>query len=274
MRFCKTSTFAGDIFGLKLGWSLAGPPLMKACCYVFHRIMIDTGQSRMEKEALGFAREKRVERVCLTHHHEDHSGNAAAIREALDADVYGHALTAQKMEQPYPILPYQKYVWGRTTPVRVNPFPEEIDTPQGRLVPIHTPGHAKDHTVFYLPDKGVLFSGDLYLADRIRFFRSDEDIGSQIEALRTVAGLDFDTLLCGHYPRPRDGRRHIRNKLEFLENFYGSVVWLHQKGLSEKQIFHRLKLKEAYVVKYFCFGNVSMLNGVRSVLRHRQSRTP
>jgi glyoxylase-like metal-dependent hydrolase (beta-lactamase superfamily II) len=272
MRLCKSKNIDRDILALKLGWSLAGPPLMTACCYIFDRIMIDTGQSRMEKEVLSIAREQNVERIFLTHHHEDHSGNAAAIRKALQADVYGHRLTRRKLEKPYPILPYQKYVWGRTTPVCVNPFPHEIDTSSGRLVPIHTPGHAKDHTVFFLPEKGVLFSGDLYLADRIKFFRSDEDIGSQIESLKTVADLDFDDLLCGHFPRLGNGRHHIRKKLDFLENFYGNIIALSQKGLSEKQIFHKLKLKEAYLIKYFCFGNVSMLNGVRSTLRHYESQ--
>jgi glyoxylase-like metal-dependent hydrolase (beta-lactamase superfamily II) len=44
------------------------------------------------------------------------------------------------------------------------------------MIPVHTPGHAKDHTVFFLPEKGVLFSGDLYLADHIKFFRSDKNM--------------------------------------------------------------------------------------------------
>jgi len=99
------------------------------------------------------------------------------------------------LKKPYSILPYQKYVWGRTTPVRVKRFPQIIETPSGKMIPVHTPGHAKDHTVFFLPEKGVLFSGDLYLADHIKFFRSDENMGIQIESLKKVINLDFNTLL-------------------------------------------------------------------------------
>jgi len=53
-------------------------------------------------------------------------------------------------------------------------FPEKIESVLGEMVPVHTPGHAKDHTIYFLQDAGVLFSGDLYLADKIKFFRSDE----------------------------------------------------------------------------------------------------
>jgi glyoxylase-like metal-dependent hydrolase (beta-lactamase superfamily II) len=274
MRFCKTELFDSHIRGIRLGWSIVGPPFMTVYCYVFDHIMIDTGLSHMEKEVVNIARESGVKQIFLTHYHEDHSGNAAAIHKALCADVYSNRLTAQKLKKPYPIMPYQKYAWGKTTPVRAKVFPEETDTGSDKIVPVHTPGHAKDHTVFFLPKKGILFSGDLYLADRIKFFRSDEDIGTEIESLKTVVKLDFDTLLCGHYPREKNGKYHIRTKLEFLENFYGSIINLWKKGFTEKRIFNELRLKEAYFVKYFCCGNVSMLNGVRSVIRHFESKFP
>jgi glyoxylase-like metal-dependent hydrolase (beta-lactamase superfamily II) len=268
MRYCKNYQFNGGIRAIRLGWSLAGPPLMTVYCYIFDHTMIDTGQSHMQKEVLTIAGENDVRQVFLTHHHEDHSGNAAAIRKYLDADVYGHRFTVEKLKAPYPILPYQKYIWGKSTPLDVKEFPDEPLTSLGRIVPVFTPGHAKDHTVFFLPERGILFSGDLYLADRIKFFRSDEDMGTQIESLKTVAGLDFDTLLCAHNPKPAKGRNHIRNKLEFLENLYGAIISFYEKGLPEKQIFKQLKLREAYLTKYICFGNVSMRNGVRSAIRH------
>jgi glyoxylase-like metal-dependent hydrolase (beta-lactamase superfamily II) len=270
MRFCKQYQIDNDIQAIKLGWSLAGPPLMTVYCYIFEHILIDTGLSHMQKEVIAIARENNVKQVFLTHHHEDHSGNAAAVQNVLCTDVYGHHLTASKLKKPFPVLPYQKYVWGKTTPVRVAVLPEEMETSSGRIVPIHTPGHSRDHTVFFLPEKGIIFSGDLYLADHIKYFRSDEDVGTQIASLKTVADLDFDMLLCGHYPRYKNGRNHIRAKLDFLENFYGDIIHLWEKGCSEKQIFHQLKLKEAYLTKYLCFGNVSMLNGLRSVIRHHE----
>ena len=126
MRFCKTYELECGIQGIKLGWSLAGPPIMTVYCYIFDNIMIDTGLSHMEKEVVSIAQENKIERIFLTHHHEDHSGNAAHVNKSIGADVYGHKLTAEKLKNSYSILPYQKYVWGRTTPVSVKSFSQDI----------------------------------------------------------------------------------------------------------------------------------------------------
>jgi glyoxylase-like metal-dependent hydrolase (beta-lactamase superfamily II) len=270
MKLCKLYDFKG-IKGYKLGWSFLGQPLMTVFCYTFGDVMVDTGQSHMQEKVLEIARDNHIKRIFLTHHHEDHSGNAAALKQALDAKVFGHPLTREKMKTRFPILPYQKYVWGKTRPLKVNLLPEKIETGSGDMTCIHTPGHSKDHTVFFLEKKGVLFSGDLYLADKIKFFRSDEDMGAQIESLQKVLKLDFDILLCSHYPKPEQGRKRMENKLGFLQDLYGSIIIQREKGYSERQIFKVLKLKEAYFIKYFCFGNVSMINAVRSVVRHHET---
>lgn len=266
MRVCRPYEFACGIKGFRLGWSLAGPPLMSVFFYTFDRLMIDTGQSRMGQEVKDIALGAGVDRIVLTHHHEDHSGNAARVSQTTGASVFGHDLCRSKMAGPYPILPYQKYMWGRTVPVGVSRLPGFFDTALGPLVPVHTPGHSRDHTCYHLPDQGILFSGDLYLGDRIKYFRSDEDLGQEISSLKKVLALEFDVLLCNHNPRQKKGKGHIRTKLDFMENLYGSVAELHGKGCREKEIFSRLRLREDYVAKLICFGNVSMINGVRSVV--------
>jgi glyoxylase-like metal-dependent hydrolase (beta-lactamase superfamily II) len=267
MKFCKEYNF-NEIKGYKLGWSLLGPPLMTTYCFIIKDLMIDTGQSHMKKKVLEIAEDHEIKRVVLTHHHEDHSGNAAAIKQNCNATVYGHGLTREKMSAPFHILPYQKYVWGETTPIEIELLPKKIETFLGDMIPVHTPGHAKDHMAFFLKDAGVLFSGDLYLADKIKFFRSDEEIETQIASLKKILKLDFDTLLCSHYPKLKNGKIRIKSKLEFLEELNDNIIQLWEEGSSEKQIFKTLKLKEKYFTKYFCFGNVSMINGVRSVIRN------
>lgn len=271
MRLIRPYDFKAGIRGYRLGWSLAGPPLMTVFCFVFGRTMVDTGLAHMGPEALELARNHRVERIFLTHHHEDHSGNARRMKDALGAEVLGHDLTRAKMKTRYPILPYQRLVWGRTSPMAVSPLPEAIETELGTMAAIHTPGHSRDHLCYYLPDLGVVFSGDLYLGDRIKFFRSDEDVMAEVASLKKVASLDFDTLLCSHNPRVKKGRAHILAKLDFLEAFCGGVGALHGKGYTEKEIFRELRLMEARFIKWFCFGNVSMMNGVRSVVRRLEA---
>jgi hypothetical protein len=121
---------------------------------------------------------------------------------------------------------------------------------------------------YYIKNEGVIFSGDLYLGDKIKYFRADEDIGTQIASLQKVLSLDFEILLCSHSPKRKNGKQHIQRKLDFLQNFYGNIISLWENGLSEKQIFSSLDLKENYHTKIICFGDVSLFNGVKSAIRH------
>lgn len=272
MRLIKKHYYNG-IVGYQLGWSLLGPPLMTVYCYVFDDVMLDTAQSHMRQEALQIAFEHNIKRIFLTHHHEDHSGNVQSIKQELKTTVYGHPITKEKMSSSFKILPYQKYVWGKSNPSNVEILPEKIDTALGVMTPVHTPGHSDDHTVYFIKDAGVLFSGDIYLADKIKLFRYDENIGVQIESLRKILTLDFDVLLCCHSPKPKEGKKHLNRKLNFLEDFYGNIIFHYKKGLSEKQIFRSLNLKEDYLAKYFCCGDISMINGVRSAIRYYKKKT-
>jgi glyoxylase-like metal-dependent hydrolase (beta-lactamase superfamily II) len=146
-------------------------------------------------------------------------------------------------------------------------MPEILESDGITMKPVYTPGHSKDHLAYFEPDFGRLFSGDIYLADRIRYFRSDERIGDQIDSLKKILELNFDTLLCGHNPHLKNGKKRIAAKLQFLEDFYGHVVTCITEGMTEERdIFKKMGLKEEYFIKWFCFGNISMLNMVRSAV--------
>jgi len=273
MRLVKRRPFH-DVEAYEMGWSPAGPPMMTVHFFVVDGLVIDTGQPHMEKACLEILRDRRLEGVLLTHYHEDHSGNAAAVKSALGVPVMGDARTAEKMERSQRLLPYQHFMWGRARPVAVAPFPRIIETGRTKLIPVHTPGHSKDHTAYWEPDKGWLFSGDLYLGDRVKYFRADERIADEISSLRTALSLDFEALFCAHRPIPRRGKERIKAKLSFLEDFYGKVARLYHEGMPEKTIMRALKLKEDRIIQWMCFGNVSMRQMVRSVMRAEAAHPP
>jgi glyoxylase-like metal-dependent hydrolase (beta-lactamase superfamily II) len=273
MRLFKIYNF-DQIQAYELGWSLFGSPLMTVYCYVFGDVMMDTAQSHMQKETLQIASEHNIKRIYLTHYHEDHSGNANAIKQTLKTDIFGHKITVEKMTTPFIILPYQKYMWGKAKPVNIKQAPEKIKTIFGEMIPVYTPGHSIDHTSYFIESAGILFSGDLYLGDKIKYFRSDENMGTQIESLKKILLLDFQILLCSHSPKRKDGKKFIQRKLDFLQNLYGDIILLWNKGIPEKQIFSSLNLREDYFAKMICFGDVSMINGVRSAIKHYKSKNP
>ena len=265
MNIVKTDYF-GEVESIRLGYSPIGPPLMSVFMYVVDSLVIDTGQSHMAKALLGLLKDKRLNGIILTHHHEDHSGNAARISAQHAIPVRGQRLAAEKMNSGFSIRLYQRYVWGKAPPVDVIPFDDVIEADRFTFTPVHTPGHAKDHTVFLEKRQGWLFSGDLYLGERIKFFRADERFGEQIASLKKVLALDFDILFCAHNPCLKNGKQKIKNKLQFLEDLYGKVGELSHKGYSEKAIIKTLDPRNDRTLKLITMGNVSFANMVRSAM--------
>lgn len=246
--------------------------LMCVTVYFLDGLIIDTGQRHMTKHILEWLNGRHLNRVILTHHHEDHSGNAGAIKREKQLTILGHPLAIEKLRSGFPILPYQYLMWGKAAPVDVDPLPETIETDRFTLIPIHAPGHSKDHTVFLEKNRGWLFSGDLYLGDRIKYFRADETITDQIVSLKKVLAFDFQALFCAHNPHLTNGKDHLKNKLMFLEDFYGNVQELARKGCSEKEIINSMKEQESVLLKWMCMGNVSFANMVRSAFRNEPAK--
>ena len=267
MKIVNKQRFNPQVTALELGYGIVGRPLMNVYCYLIGDTLIDCGQARMAGEMKSFVLSHRIGQLLLTHHHEDHSGNAAMVAKTCGAPVLGHPLTARKMGHIRPILPYQHLVWGQSRPVVVSPLPEAVSSDGFSFFPIHTPGHSKDHSVYLEMQHGWLFSGDLYLGDRIKFFRSDEKIDQQIQSLRTVLKYDFGSLFCAHNPVLKNGRERLYRKLAYLEDFAGAVGSLVTEGLPEKEIIRRLDNRQDRFVKFFTMGNASFANMIRSAIR-------
>ena len=244
---------------------------MSVYFYYLDGMLIDTGQSHMRREALAAVGHQPVHTILLTHHHEDHSGNAAAFHHRTGAAVKGHALTAAKLKKGYRILPYQHLIWGRAAPVPVTPIDGPVASAHCTLTPIATPGHSRDHTVYLEKDRGWLFSGDLFIGEKIKFFRVDENFDDQLRSLDRVLKLDFDTLFCAHNPRLEHGKRHLRRKRDYLLALREAIWDLHGRGYPVGEIVKRLGANADRRVRWITLGNASFAHMVRSVLKSKHT---
>jgi len=260
----------GKIEAFKFGYGPVGKPLMSAHIYVLDGIIIDTGQSHMRKYVIEQLRNTQPHVILLTHHHEDHSGNALALGRFHQIEILGHSITAEKMAANRKILPYQRYIWGKSGNVNVKPLGSVIESEHFTLQPIHTPGHSKDHTVFLEEKNGWLFAGDLYLGERIKYFRSDEKIYDQIDSLKNMRKYDFDAIFCAHNPCLENGKSRLEQKLQFLEDIVGRVQLLKEQGLTDNAIINRMDPNKDRLVKVMTLGNVSFANMLRSAIRGRR----
>ena len=241
--------------------------------YIIDDLLIDTAQRHNRDNILKVAQAHQIQKIILTHHHEDHSGNVAYLMEQLNVIAYAHPHTVQILGNGYKTSPLAKILNGSVDVAHLNPILEtdNISTKNYLLQPIFTPGHCDDHYCYFEKNKGWLFSGDLYVADKIKYFGTEESLLTQIQSIQKLLLLDFDVLFCSHNPKVVDGKQRLKNKLQFFEDFSGKVKDLHQKGKSVAEIFAEMNLKENYYYKVITAGNFTSENMVKSVVRDLQT---
>lgn len=260
----ERSTFA-SIAVYRMTRVYFGREVLPVYCYVVGSTMIDTGISSVAPEISEAARDARVESAYLTHHHEDHSGNAAllagrGVRVFASSD--GVKLARNRLPRKF----YQHALWGEADPVEAQTAAEvvELGPHSARVIPAM--GHSVDHLAYFVPREGWLFSGDAFVAEKIKVFRGDEDFYDTVATMRRFLTLDFDALLCAHRPRFEGGRDAINGKLQWLLEVEGLVKEEHRKGRSVRQIVKTLGVSTSTWLYKMTFGDASTANLVRSIL--------
>lgn len=258
----------GPVQGFRVGTAPFGKPWMSVICYRVDDVLIDTSPKNARKLVVDAVAFESLQDIYLTHYHEDHAGNAAHFCRQFSIPVHGHPLTKQTLSQKVKLKPYEHYMWGGLESVNVLPLADSFRTSRYEFRVLHTPGHSHDHVVFWEPNCGWLFSGDMYLGAKIKYFRADEDIYQTVESLKTIAALDFDSLFCGHNPKMSEARSAIQRKIDHLENLIGYIAQLRAKGMSHQRILQEaVRGRESWLVKLITLGDVSYRNMVLSVLQ-------
>lgn len=267
MQYLKYKKFA-DVELFRFGYAPIGKPWFNVYCFVFDNVLIDTAQARCQEKVSATFQHKNIEKILLTHFHEDHSGNVATLAYQHQAAVYAHPLTKEKVKHGFDLYPYERVLFGHITPYKkeIHNFTPTIETSHHKLVPIHTPGHSDDHTVFLEPDKGWLFSGDLFVGIKIRIFRKGEKFWQQVESFKKILQYDFDVLFCGHHPRLKDGKQQMQAKLQYFEDFGGNVRSLHEQGLSIKEIIKAMNLRENHLIRILVSNDVSVKHMIEAAI--------
>lgn len=239
--------------------------------YLYHLgdTLIDTAQRKSREQVVEHLANHTINKIVLTHFHEDHTGNAAYLSQQWNVPIYAHPICAHRIKEGVKVAPFGLLVSGAVEKANAYHLLEDevVDTGKYTLQPIHTPGHTPDHYSYYLQEKGWLFSGDLYVAEKIKYFSDDESMKLQIESLQKLCVLDFDVLLCSHNPKLKNGKRHLTKKLQDLEGFYGKVLELYHKGYDFNAILKETGRKENNFYNIITLGSFNATNMIKSVLR-------
>lgn len=263
----------GEVQGFAFGSWPFGPPKMFSHVYFIDGLLLDTGHRNMRKEILATLGGLEVNQIFISHHHEDHTGNLAELQQHFKCHSYSSAACIELMKKPPKISFAQWLTWGnRPANFHLKEKERVVLTPNYKFDIIPIPGHAIDMVALHEAEKGWLFSADLWVYKYIRYFMRAESMDQQIESIKRVLQLDFDVLFCSHNPQLSGGKQKLREKLQFLEDFYGRAADFYHKGYSPSAILQAMGLKEDIGMVCLSTGELSTMNMVRSVIRDEKSK--
>lgn len=263
----------GPVVALRQGRRILGivPPILEVRCYAVDGLLIDSGLACFRRQVLSFCQAQGVGQAVLTHHHEDHSGNAASLI-AQDMPVRASVATCERVARGFALEPYQHVMWGQAPIAQAQPLDASIETAHHTFTVLPAPGHCDDQIVLFEPKQGWLFTGDAFLGEFVKNFRRDEDFQKTVASLQRLCALSFESLFCAHKPVYAGGRAALQRKLDMLLEIEGQVLTLHQRGVPLRRIAQQVLGNERLFLYAFTLGDVSKYNLVRAIVHGPRPR--
>jgi glyoxylase-like metal-dependent hydrolase (beta-lactamase superfamily II) len=235
---------------------------LPVCTYLTDGLLIDTGPKRLERAFMPFFRDRRIERLAVTHVHEDHCGLAAGLlaEKGIVAQVPAGSEDRARNRARLPL--YRRIFWGPRPAFSAEAFPEWIETERHTFQIIRTPGHTRDHVCLFEPRRGWLFSGDLYTRSEPRLIFAEEHVPDMVRTLNHLLELDVGTLFCAHAGVVEDGRRALAVKRDYLLRIGEQVRHYLDLGYPPERI-DRILFPKKPAMTLISLGEWSSLNLVR-----------
>ncbi len=197
-------------------------------------ILVDTGDGNPEgMRALERAWQElgrpRVVGVFVTHYHHDHSGGALPAVERWQCPLYLHAL-----DQP---------LWavqlGKSQDAWEPLYPEVRIIGGVALRVIHAPGHTPGQCNIYLPNSGVLLSGDNVLGNTTSVVAPpDGDMGQYLATINQLLELNPRIIGPGHGDVVQEPAPYLKEYLVHRETRSQEILGglFEQRGTSVGQL--------------------------------------
>jgi endoribonuclease LACTB2 len=251
----------GDVTRLRMV-STAGRVIgIDVSAYVVRGIMIDTGFAHAREPLLRAVQALGVRAAVVTHWHEDHAGNVAALA-AADVPIALRADTEATLRSFPRIELYRRAVWGAPLSLGAPIRRPELEG----LVCVHAPGHSSDHQIVWDASTRIAFTGDLWLGVRARTIHSSEDPYVIVESLRALRDLGPDRMFDAHRGLVAPAIDAIDRRIDWLSTTLATIESRVAAGDDDGTIVRRV-LGGEDLAAAVSRGSYSRRNLVRAVRR-------
>jgi len=230
----------GPLTRIRTRYRVLGVEGHSSSSFLVDGLLVDTCAPVAVEPFVEWCRDRPIDLVALTHHHEDHAGAGAALRRSFGLRILCPEEGLPVLEAGPRIPLYRRVLMGVTEAFRAEPLGASVRCGGRTWRVIPTPGHAFDHVCLFEEGEGWLATGDLFVAERAMYLRQIEDVWEHIDSLERVARLDPDLLLCSQAGFVEDGARALRRKIDYWMGLAGEARRLHDRGLDRGEIARRL----------------------------------
>ena len=143
---------------------------------------------------------------------------------------------------------------------------------------LHIPGHTAPQTAIYLPDEGVLFTGD-NIFHRVKTYIQEADPWQWLDALKRIGEIDATVIVPGH-GEPCD-HRYLAEQAQIIEDWVGAVEDFVRRGLTEEEALKEpAPQADPYPLGQRLFPKLDWVNGLnvsniyRRVVARQQAAQP
>ena len=256
-----------EVTCIKMSLEADGRPVYWVAAYLVDGLLIDAGCAHTAGELVTVLEGRKLEMVVNTHFHEDHVGADRAIIERFGVPVFAHRDSVPLIGRVPELNPYQEFVWGYPEPAEVATLGAAVDTGRFHFDVIETAGHSVGHAALFERDRGWCFSGDIFITERPKVIRADEDAVGLMESMRLLAALPSERLVLFTSMGKviEDGRTALLSCADYFQGLMEQVRGLQAEGLTPVQIRERI-FGEGSSLAGFTGGHFSTDNLVRSLL--------